>query len=365
MKYGNSVGMIATNVAESFPVEHLPRQKRRVGAFAERCLAEARVSEIAEKLLIESPLTIAEAEHLANAVALPVLAKLIEVTRAVVPRGVGPLRIRPVISLPVGQILVQDPTSALEKCQQYLANLSEQLAVPGPIALTVDSWVGDFRYQDVLTVLGQLAHFTPNDNSFIPLGPSTVEIKELCQRIQFQGAAPETLRELLGEFQANGVASIEGGCDLVIHEVAGALGFQLSMGQSVEKGIVEASDKQRPINFTRDFIETLFLIRSQLLPLRQVSVWFPWSQQILDRGSFCEDQPLGEQLLRAIALGRLLLPEVPFIRAPLSMLGAKVAHVATQFGANDLGFAAVDSQTAEVLGIARLSEVDKMLGEGV
>ena len=98
---------------------------------------------------------------------------------------------------------------------------------------------------------------------------------------------------------------------------------------------------------SKSFVDELLLVRRELAPAGKVTAWFPWAVS-----------SSSTQLIRAIALGRLALRSVPRIRAPLSLLGPNVAQAALEFGANDVGFAAVDSYTAQGLGICPLSEIE-------
>ena len=52
----------------------------------------------------------------------------------------------------------------------------------------------------------------------------------------------------------------------------------------------------------------------------------------------------GVDILRAIALARLLLPANVKIMAPLATLGPKLAQVALEFGASHLGCVAADGE---------------------
>ena len=52
------------------------------------------------------------------------------------------------------------------------------------------------------------------------------------------------------------------------------------------------------------------------------------------------------EVLRAIALARLVLPAEIEVQAPLATLGPKLAQVALDFGASHLGYAAPDGQSS-------------------
>lgn len=78
---------------------------------------------------------------------------------------------------------------------------------------------------------------------------------------------------------------------------------------------------------------------------------------LLDRSQPKEAAPLGLEIARAIAIARLVLPEVPLVRAPISLLGAKLAHIALYCGAQDLGYIALDMTAAEQSGLLRLQDI--------
>jgi 2-iminoacetate synthase ThiH len=66
-------------------------------------------------------------------------------------------------------------------------------------------------------------------------------------------------------------------------------------------------------------------------------------------------------VLRAIALARLVLPAEIEVWAPLATLGPKLAHVALDFGASHLGYVALDGQTPNDPLLAAPSLLDELL----
>ncbi|MHB8898728.1 MAG: hypothetical protein ACYC6Y_08280, partial [Thermoguttaceae bacterium] len=73
----------------------------------------------------------------------------------------------------------------------------------------------------------------------------------------------------------------------------------------------------------------------------------------------CEDadESRAAATLRRIAITCLTSPVGSEVRAPVARLGIKAAHVALSFGANHLGQAAVDHETARVLRIPALADL--------
>ncbi len=61
--------------------------------------------------------------------------------------------------------------------------------------------------------------------------------------------------------------------------------------------------------------------------------WYPIIDKPLDRDHTCDGGFTGAEVLRAIALARLLLPAEIQVQAPLATLGPKLAQVALDFGA--------------------------------
>jgi 2-iminoacetate synthase ThiH len=59
------------------------------------------------------------------------------------------------------------------------------------------------------------------------------------------------------------------------------------------------------------------------------------------------DDYTGVEVLRAIALARLLLPENVQIVAPLTTIGPKLAQVALDFGATHLGYVGSNGEPLE------------------
>ena len=68
------------------------------------------------------------------------------------------------------------------------------------------------------------------------------------------------------------------------------------------------------------------------------------------------------EVLRAIALARLVLPAEIEVRAPLATLGSKLAQVALDFGASHLGYVAPEGQTPNDPLVADPSVLDELLG---
>ncbi len=116
------------------------------------------------------------------------------------------------------------------------------------------------------------------------------------------------------------------------------------------------------------FCRTLIAIRGEASPSGEVPrngteyFWYPIVEQPLDRDLGWDGNITGAEVLRAIALARLVLPAAIEVRAPLAPLGPKVAQVALDFGAAHLGYVAADGQTPNDPLIADPSMLDELLG---
>jgi hypothetical protein len=240
-------------------------------------------------------------------------------------------------------------TDALAHARELIARCGEHLEQSLPLFLAIDRWSGGNSPKMLLELIAELvATFTLGRKISI-IGPSTAELLALAA--QNESAKAAALENLLQVFRDGGVHCVEGGSDLKVHRLATELGLNVAVGQ--------------PVREVTTFAQDLWELNQQLGASGLLAVWFPWSTTPLDgpiTGSTgSKTEPLGLQLLQAIALARLLLPHVPRIRASVSLLGINMANLALAFGANDLGYAAVDSDTSRALGIARLSDCLEIL----
>jgi len=336
-----------SNTAEALPAS------QRVSKFATQELERAGLVEIGEKLRAGVGLHQGELERLADRVSPLHLAKLVEL--------VYPLRqdvlLRPVCHLPLAQLIEETGRrQALQSTEQEITTLAAKLAPGEMVHLALDRWNGKFPPEDLLGVL-QGVSLSTSEVKYTFLGPSTAEVRLFTKT--FSGAEEDQLMQALGSLLNAGVATIEGGDDLQVLKAAASCGFFLHVGQKVscvpKEGNGQGSSHAPKLSGT--FLSQLQLIQTELAAARRLSAWFPGSEGPLDSENLAPHLPLGLQLLRAISLGRLLLPEAARIRAPLSLLGIKLAHTALLFGADDLGFAALDNRTAQLLGVPLLREV--------
>jgi hypothetical protein len=110
------------------------------------------------------------------------------------------------------------------------------------------------------------------------------------------------------------------------------------------------------------FCETLISVRNEARPNEFAGFWYPILNNPLDRDNPGDGDFTGVDILRAIALARLILPAEIEVRAPLASLGPKVAQVALDFGASHLGYVALDGQTPGDALVADPTMLDELLG---
>jgi hypothetical protein len=110
------------------------------------------------------------------------------------------------------------------------------------------------------------------------------------------------------------------------------------------------------------FCRRLIALRGEVSPGGPKVFWYPIVGEPLDRDGRCQGDSSGEEVLRGIALARLLLPAEFIVQAPLAVLGPKLAQVALDFGASHLGYVAFDGQTPNHALVADPSLLDELLG---
>jgi hypothetical protein len=107
------------------------------------------------------------------------------------------------------------------------------------------------------------------------------------------------------------------------------------------------------------YCQTLIAYRDEFSPAAHAIAWYPVMSK-----TFLADQRDGDftgvDVLRAIALARLLLPPEVEIQAPLATLGPKLAQVALNFGASHLGYVAPQDQPSHDPLIASFSVFDEL-----
>ncbi len=121
----------------------------------------------------------------------------------------------------------------------------------------------------------------------------------------------------------------------------------------------------QPLDDWEPFCRRLVGLRDELPSALSAGdiAWYPALEKPLDREDSAAGGFTGMEVLRAIAIARLLLPDEVEIRAPLVALGPKLAQVALDFGASHLGFVAMDSDSPRGPLVADPSELEELLGD--
>jgi len=113
----------------------------------------------------------------------------------------------------------------------------------------------------------------------------------------------------------------------------------------------------QPVAAGEPWVATLLAVRDAIHATGRFAAWYPVLTVALDQSSLPDGEASGLEVLRAIALARLLLPNDVAIGAPVTTLGAKVALTALDCGASYFGPLAADPQTAAAL---RLPETEAL-----
>jgi hypothetical protein len=121
-------------------------------------------------------------------------------------------------------------------------------------------------------------------------------------------------------------------------------------GLPVER-VASAADVPRqiaqPLTEWDTYCRQLIAFRNELGATSEAVAWYPKVNCSPDENASAKDDYTGVEVLRAVALARLLLPANVEIVAPLASVGPKLAQVALDFGATHLGFVACDGQPLE------------------
>jgi hypothetical protein len=115
--------------------------------------------------------------------------------------------------------------------------------------------------------------------------------------------------------------------------------------QRVDRVPPAARRTGQPLDDCESFCRRLLEIREEARGVAGPIEWYPVIPGSPDDSASADDGTSGVEVLRAISLARLVLPAHVTIRAPLALLGARLALAALSFGASDLGWAAPDGQS--------------------
>ena len=332
--------------------------------FSKQKIAEHGALELSESIASGRRLSLQEIEFLEE-LSLPILGKLIQIqslSRGEVKSDHHPkVMLRPLVCLPLAEWLdVDGVPSALAKAEALLHGEELRQILQDhdcTLSLTLDRWHGKFDFTVINSLLLKLQ--SSFDSSFALLGPSAREIKEIAQAHQRNPENTEDMKMFLSEsilptLRMLGIDTICGGTSLRIHKLCADLGFRNFISLDLNKYRLENTDSR-----DASFAKQLFEIR-ETLPEKNAG-WLPLFRTVLDKiipGVSSKDrtQPLGLEVLKAVAIARLVLPDYKSIQAPLAMFSHKAADIAVRFGANDFGFVAATADTAKELELPLLRE---------
>lgn len=350
---------------------------RLLPSFLQQQLAARGLDGIAERVAAALPLTEGEAARLLT-LSFPLLGALVECRKAASIHAKTLPAMQPTIAVPfVQRWESQGLESALADSVRQLETVRGAHRLTGETFISLDRWKSAQPVHLFVEALLELLSRSGLSGPVRIHGPSTGELRALLTSCALTapsesdtpssesdtpGAAiPPLLRPLLSPSRITG---IEGGSDRALYRLAAANQIPVIFSHSITKARV-LPQSESPQSRTADrseqqgeqFLRELFELREDLLASGQLAGWSPWSPVLLDRAAPKESAPLGLELVRSVAVARLILPEVEVIRAPAVLFGAKLAHLALLCGANDLGPVAVDLETAAQTGLLHRADV--------
>jgi len=343
---------------------------KKCSRFVSQQLEQSGALILSEKLLSLSALDSGDLEILSR-LSLPLLGKLVELTEMDLVQK--KIKIQPAIFFPLAKLLeTQSRNEIIEIFRTRILELKKDNTLPDSCLLVVDNWIGDFELSSFLDLLSSILGEVRSFLYLHLLGPSTADLKKITGKNLANGEISTT--KVLAELKFAGVSSIYGGQDIDIFLEAAKQDFELSFEQDISSipAWKEISSLPKPSGdgfFSEkgkrgtSFLSQLLFLRKHLLLSGKFQRWFPASAIPSSQSLVRSEQPLAVDLLRTIAIARLTLPEVSFVSAPLNYFGSKLAHVALAFGANDLGFAALDNETEIALGVPRIENIVRVINE--
>lgn len=357
-----------------------------LGAFAYEALRSEGLEGIAELITLGAQLDEAQGDALQRA-SLPALGKLLELQQLVRAHERGhdrlPVRRRFILYTPFAETIERSGRdAAIRECGTRLIELAQKAAPsfdePGKhqhdtLLIALDRWVGDFTNDSLLGAVAELLKsLRENIETLSPFvvgffGPTTGELKQM---LRGRDSVPSRLitaeipglQQLLARLRAAGIESIEGGGDLTVLHTALTSGLDVTVTHDLSRFRLAAHGAQPTAE--RSLLSSLLEARARLcddiesraatrngVPAGRWRCWYPWLPSALD-STFRADAPLGLEVVTAVALARLLVPDLDYVGAPLSLCGPNATEVAHHFGANDIGFIAPDAESAAHLGVA-------------
>lgn len=294
------------------------RSKSLLPRLAVRQIESAGLSDVACRILADEELEAADLSRLARA-SLPLLGKLVEL------QSEPPVEttLERTVFCPVASFLEERGLEAaiVRACEEIGKSAGSSA---GPVYLVIDRWNGLANSGELAAILAALVTRFGGERLQV-VAPGT----------EFARAMGSGLSA--GDLGIPGVRRIDS--DRSALNSVGHLGIDILIQQSSLTG--------------EPLIAELLEVRA----FRCLAAWTPHLATPPDRSELAGGEPLGAEVIRAVAIARLALPARVEVRAPVAMLGPKLAQVALGFGATHLGPAAVDARTAAALGIPIEAEI--------
>ncbi len=293
------------------------------GEFSYNLLKKNNLLEIAENIFCLKSLNRSQAETLLN-VPLPFLLKLAEIRKP--PPNTDLLT--PVLYLPLASSL--EKSSSLVIAEVFSEEIQLHLKTFKKLSIALDQLETKFDQAIFIETLENIFSKFPKRLEIYSLSARTISTTPSPNRKNFI----TFLQQYSNKITINSLTPSE----LKLIKDAG---FDIAYVQTL------SSSTENKKNRDKTFLDQLSEIQKKLSP--NLESWQPQFNYELDKLPLQENAALGLEILSKICLARLVLPHTKQIKAPLSILGSKLANVALEFGATHLGFAAVDENSAKNL----------------
>lgn len=299
-----------------------------LGEFAYQQLAKNKLHEIAEDVLAQTPLSKAQAKTLLK-IKPPLLLKLTELRKS----SSKTKLLDPVLYLPLcSSLKSSSPQTITEVFRDEIQTTLK----------TLQNKKLHIAFDDINSELDNCVFIETLKNIFAArtekielIGLSAKTILSLARKNQKDTI--NILKQYSNQtLSANSLKSTE-------LKLIKDLGFNISYSQTISN--VNRTTKPREEYFINEIFELQKNCSAEL------KSWEPQFNYKLDQLPLEKNAALGLEVLTRICLARLILPQLETIKAPVAILGTELANVAIHFGANHLGQAAVDDNSAKNLNL--------------
>jgi len=281
---------------------------------------------------------------------LPLLSTLIQGFKQLHPHSASvikrPLKFVPLVALIEQRGMDETVKTVTQELQSLPYNFTKQ---PLKVSIAIDRWRGVAKFSSIVSTINAILSNKSIANIQF-LGPSTADLSEIIASRNNSAEISTQVKELLFQLAQAGITRIDGGSNFEIHQLSAEAGFTISYAEDLsahtqkETSTVKQLQKSRNILYATGKMET----------------WFPWAPTLLRRNA---DAPSFARVLRSLAVARLILPKTPYIKASTSLTGAAFAQITPHYGANDLGYFAIDAASAKECGIPLLTEPNSSFDE--